>query len=156
MQKKYWVVLAVAAAVVLIGVFWYRLAHKKQPSPSLQSQRPAPSPQQATTTTTSTPPAKAPASKSSGDYTKAVNTYEYRVQFYQCHGSVGTSNVGTLSVAKGSKIMLDNHDPVAHTFAFKGVTVRVAGYNYEIVTPTVIGTYPVTCDGGGALELNVR
>lgn len=94
--------------------------------------------------------------KNSSSYTQAVNDYQYRIQFTECHGVVNTPNVGILSVAKGTKFMLDNRDAKAHTFAFKDFKVRIAGYGYAIVTPTVLGIYPITCDGGGAVTLHVQ
>lgn len=105
---------------------------------------------------TSTSPKLQVYSKTSVQYTKAVNQYQYRIQFNQCHGVVNIPNAGTLNIARGTKFMLDNRDPVPHIFAFKNQSVRIAGYGYAIVTPTVLGIYPIICDGGGAVTLHVQ
>jgi cytoskeletal protein RodZ len=148
-----WVVAAVVAIIIIVLLVKHNNSATNQPNSTSNSQQTATSP------ATSTPPAATSSpttKKGSSAYTKAVDTYQYRIQFTGCHGLINLPNSGTLSVAKGSKIMLDNRDPVAHTIAFKGVSVKVGAYNYAIVTASVVGNYPVTCDGGGSAYLSVN
>ena len=92
------------------------------------------------------------------NYGEAVNTYKYRFQFSQCHGTPGT-----ISVKKGAPVMLDNRDAVAHTIKANGQSFKIAGYNYALIYPTQatqnnidLSLSNVTCDGGGAATLNVE
>lgn len=152
MDKKLPIIIGAAILVVLIVAgTWLAVRRSHQSNTNQQ----ASSGQPATSTASSTPKSGTSSGKTSG-YTKAVETYDYRIQFSQCHGSVNTVGSGTLSVKKGVRFMLDNRDPVAHTIAYKGVSVRVPGYGYAIESASVIGTYPITCDGGGALSLIVN
>lgn len=153
MNKKTWVWVLVAVLVVIAVVLLVKY------NKSSTSQQGAYNNGQSTSPTASPTPTATPspaAIKTSPGYTKAVDTYQYRIQFTGCHGLINLSNSGTLSVQRGSKIMLDNRDPVAHTIAFKGVSVKVGAYNYAIVTANTVGDYPVTCDGGGSAFLSVN
>lgn len=90
-------------------------------------------------------------------YEQALAMYKNRIQFDDCRGIREPVNAGgSMVVKQGSKIMLDNRDPVPHTIAFKGVSVRIAAYDFAIVTANTLGIYNVTCDGGGAASLNVE
>ena len=89
-------------------------------------------------------------------YTQAVNTYANRIQFSDCHGSVGLSSNGLLSIKQGVAFMLDNHDAKAHTIAFGSQSYKVGANDFAIVSAAKIGNYAVTCDGGGAASLNVE
>lgn len=90
-------------------------------------------------------------------YQQALDKYTFRIQFKDCRG-IGEppSAGGSLVLKKGTPLMLDNRDKIAHTIAFKGVSVKVGAENFAIVTPTVLGIYNVTCDGGGSASLNVE
>lgn len=88
-------------------------------------------------------------------YAQAVKTYEYRVEFDDCRGAVFPGQ-GTLTIKKGVNFMIDNRDPVAHTFTFRTQTVTVAAYDFVIVTAKDLGDYNITCDGGGAAKLDVQ
>ena len=89
-------------------------------------------------------------------YVQAVNTYQYRIQFSGCHGTVSAAGFGTLNVKQGERLMLDNRDPVPHTIALKGQSVKVGPSGFAVVAANAVGTYPITCDGGGAETLNVE
>jgi plastocyanin len=63
---------------------------------------------------------------------------------------------GSLVVKQGTKVMFDNRDAAAHTIAMKGVSVKVGALNFAVVTASTLGTYNITCDGGGAASINVE
>ncbi|HYV33891.1 MAG TPA: hypothetical protein VE973_03530 [Candidatus Limnocylindria bacterium] len=103
-------------------------------------------------TSSSTPPA------TKLSYSAAVNTYKYRFQFSQCHGTPGT-----ISVKAGQPVMLDNRDATAHTIKANGQSFRIAAHDYAVIYPYSItkGNVDLTlsnvsCDGGGAATLNVE
>jgi hypothetical protein len=156
-MKKYSWILGIAALVIIFGAV--ALYHKKsvqtanmQPSADQSQAQPA-----QTSATNSAPVSLKTRSQL---YTDAVNSYQYRIQFAQCHGTVtgsaGPAAGGTLVIKKSVSFMIDNRDAVAHTFAFNGQSYKVAGYDFAIVSAKGIGTYPITCDGGGAATLHVE
>ena len=105
---------------------------------------------------TTSPTAKSgslPKTTSSLTYTKAMELYGngFRFQFSDCHG-----NPGQMSIRQGVKFMLDNRDNKAHTIVIKSQTFRIPAYGFAIATAKELGTYNITCDGGGAAELNVE
>src|SRR3989344_1209067 len=77
-------------------------------------------------------------------YEKAIKAYPYRFQFSKCSGTPGT-----LTVKKGSIVMLDNRDAVAHTFKANNQTFKIAGYGYALLKTSAITNANITCDGGG-------
>ena len=157
MKKYTWFIGIAVLVLIFIGI---AVLHKK----SLQNSK-APTQQndqasQNQQANSSASP-KAVSTKTQGQlYTDAVNTYQYRIQFTSCHGSVsgsaGVANGGTLVIKKGVKFMIDNRDPLAHTFAFNGQSYRVGAYSFAIVSAIRTGIYPLTCDGGGGAYLNVE
>ena len=89
----------------------------------------------------------------SSDYLKARNTYQtsgYYFQFLNCHGSPGS-----LVVKKGAKLMLDNRDNKTRKIVFLDRLYNIGAYNYVIVTADKLGKFYITCDGGGAAQINV-
>ncbi len=88
-------------------------------------------------------------------YGKTVDKYPFRIQFNQCHGFFNLPSVGTMEVAKGITIMLDNRDNAAHTFSVLGHSYRVAAYGYALVNASAKGDYNITCDGGGSFALKI-
>jgi hypothetical protein len=159
MNKKNWVFWVVALVIVGAIIWYLNRSDDNNTAVNSESQQSTPTSTIDTTasSTEAAPKVYVGTAKSTTEYTKAVESYQYRIQFKDCHGTLNnTMNAGTLSIKKGVKFMLDNRDPVAHTIAFKGTSVKIAGYGYAIVTPTVLGTYPITCDGGGAAVLNVE
>lgn len=84
-------------------------------------------------------------------YGDAIKAYPYRFQFSQCHGTPGT-----MAVKKGSIVMLDNRDPISHTFVADSQTFKIAGYDYALLRTSALTNINITCDGGGAAKLNVE
>ncbi len=99
---------------------------------------------------TATPPSASivPGKLSYGD---AIKTYTERFQFSQCQGTPAT-----IAVKKGSPVMLDNRDAIAHTFKADTQTFKIAGYDYAVLYPQVLGNLVVTCDGKDRVTLNVE
>lgn len=105
-----------------------------------------------TTTPSSTPATTGSAANLS--YNQALKIYGangYRIQFSECHGLPGY-----LSIRQGVKFMLDNRDNKAHTIKVKSRSFKLPAYGFAVITATETGTYNITCDGGGAAELNVE
>ncbi len=75
----------------------------------------------------------------------------YRFEFAGCHG-----RPGTLSMKKGTKFMLDNRDNEPHTIVVGSTRYRLGAYGFAIATAKDIGTYNITCDGGGAAQVIVQ
>lgn len=151
-MKKAYIYLIILVVVIIAAVLIYR-HYQNQPQYSTTNN-------QTVQNSANTPATASPASivvgpRSGAAYTKAMATYKYRLQFSQCHGTT-TTNVGTLTLKQSDNFMLDNRDAVTHTFAFKGQSVVVPGDSFAIVTASVIGSYPITCDGGGAALLQVE
>jgi hypothetical protein len=99
------------------------------------------------------PVAPSPLSASAA-YLKALDTYKKAglyLEFTNCHGLPGS-----LSVKKGTGVMLDNRDNKGHTFGFENKLYGAGSYRYVIVTPQHTGTDYITCDGGGAAQLLVQ
>ena len=87
-------------------------------------------------------------------FDEAYQTYAvsgYRFEFSSCHG-----RPGTLSMKKGPKFMLDNRDNAPHAIVVGSVTYRIGPYGFAIATAKDIGTYNITCDGGGAAQVIVQ
>lgn len=104
---------------------------------------------EATSTPTSTPASAVIAQKLS--YGDAIKKYPNRFQFSQCQGTPSV-----IAIKKGSPVMLDNRDAVAHTIKADTQTFRLAGFGYAILYPQVLGNLPVTCDGKNRVMLNVE
>lgn len=135
---------------------WQSNKQTEQPEGSTQTAGQNQTSNSASGTPATTTPAVAAPKNTSLAFTNALKTYQYRIQFDQCHGTVNLVGTGILSVKKGSKVMLDNRDDAAHTIAFAGQSVKVAANDFAIVTAGKSGTFNVTCDGGGAATLNVE
>ncbi len=101
----------------------------------------------ATTTPTSTP-ASIPEKLS---YGAAIQAYPERFQFKLCQGTPAT-----IAVKKGTPVMLDNRDTTAHTFKADTQTFRIAGLDYAVLYPQVLGNLVVTCDSKDRVTLNVE
>lgn len=169
MKRSSIAALIIVLLIIVAGVVWYRMSKEETglsgknngsfaslsdiiatSSDTLASSSPA------TTSPAGTPVKTSAVSQTSQAYTDAVKAYPYRLQFSLCHGAVNTSNTGTLSVKKGSKVMLDNRDNMVRIIAFAGQTYKLPAYGYTIITAAPAGTHNVTCDGGGAAVLNVE
>lgn len=88
-------------------------------------------------------------------YEAAMEKYDYRLQFSQCHGLVIPGN-GTIALKQGSAVMLDNRDNVSHVIGLAGRSYTVSAYGFAVVYPRTIGKLMVTCDGKGAAQLLVQ
>src|SRR6266404_3384722 len=113
--------------IVVLAIIVFALSRHSTKAPQTMDQN---SQQTQNAATTTPPQTKAPAPKLS--YGAAVNAYKYRFQFSQCHG-----NPGSLTVKKGSPVMLDNRDAVAHTIKANGQSFRIAGYDYAVLYPQI-------------------
>jgi hypothetical protein len=158
MKQKQSIIVA-AIAVVLIAVTW-RVVHttKKENERQEAASSTASTLAQNSTTTQNTVPLKSSTPKippaASLSYAQALNIYGksgYRIQFSNCSG-----NPGSLSIAKGTKFMLDNRDDKPHKIVVKSQTFNLKAYGFAVVTAKDVGTYNITCDGGGSAELNVE
>ncbi len=90
----------------------------------------------------------------SGNYPKVGLPYienGYRFQFTHCSGTPGS-----LVVKAGKYFLLDNRDAKPHTFAVAGQSYSIGGYGAAVAAVWKTGTYPITCDGGGAASLTVQ
>ncbi len=70
-----------------------------------------------------------------------------------CHGQPGV-----MSIKRGVRFMIDNQDTKAHTVAIDKASVyRLGARGYVVATaPPSAGQYNLTCDGGGAAQINVE
>jgi plastocyanin len=139
--------------VVALIVWWAIAAHHKNSAPSgtaVSGQAQTAMSPTPTSTPTATPTAATnPAAAST--YGAAVAAHPYRIQFSTCHGTPGT-----LQVAKGDVVMLDNRDAAAHTIVADSQTFKVPGYGWALLHTSAVESSSVTCDGGGAATLNVQ
>jgi hypothetical protein len=152
-DKKNWYI-GIGVVVLLIIIYAvYASTHKNSPSSTTMTQgqtaSPAPAPATSTPSTTGTKKLA---------YGDAIKTYKERFQFSMCHGTPGI-----ISVKKGTPVMLDNRDKVAHTIKANGQTFRIAALDYALIYPQLptgdsvnLANSNVTCDGGGAATLNVE
>lgn len=162
MQNKtlaYWIVGIVGAVLIIILIV--QLHSQNNPasgnsSPASDNAALSYNGQEATTT----PPA-ANTSGTSGigypsnsAYTAVLAIYQkngYRVQFSQCHGIPGK-----LTVTQGQKYMLDNRDDQKHTVKVGPYTYSLPAYGWQVITAENLGLNNVTCDGGGAAQINIE
>lgn len=158
-SNKYGLWIGAAILLALVGyAFTRQPVEEKQPETVIQPTESTTSTTTSTTTTSSpvvveqkptvTPTTKPKIAGSATAYQKAVETYQYRFQFVNCHG-----NPGTLTVKQGAKVMLDNRDAATHTYGFGGAKYTVKGYSFVIVAAPKAGTHYLTCDGGGAAQM---
>ena len=159
-QKKYdWAskraAYSIAGVVVLIlvalGIYTYthQNAGTQNNTQQVVQQDNSSTPSTATSTPTSTPVTTSGTKKLA--YGDAIKAYPERFQFSQCQGSPAT-----IAIKKGSPVMLDNRDAVSHTFVADKQTFKIAGYDYALLYPQVLGNLPVTCDGKTRVTLNVQ
>lgn len=89
--------------------------------------------------------------KSYGDAINIYRTSGYRFQFSNCSGSPGT-----LTMKIGTKFMIDNRDNKSHQIGIGTKTYKLEAYDFAIVSIQKIGTFNITCDGGGAANVWVQ
>ncbi len=180
-KKPYFTIILVSVLVILSLVYWIVHAFKNEEkiiedtpydfwnnsSTTLDSSSTVSSTQNNATTTTGTiikkpsPTKKTTITKTAstslsatGDYLKARNSYQasgYYFQFLNCHGSPGS-----LVVKKGAKLMLDNRDNKTRKIVFMSRLYSIGAYSYTIVTADKLGKSYITCDGGGAAQIEVK
>ena len=161
MNKKNILIALVVLLVLVLGVYFINKKpgqDSKTPTTTDSTNNQNTTQNQATTTPTSTPengkPGAGNVTTPNLNYNQALAIYQkngYRIQLSSCHGTPGR-----LSIKKGAKFMLDNRDSKAHKLVVKSQTFNISGYGFSIVTAKDVGTYNITCDGGGAAELNVE
>ncbi len=155
MQHKtlaYWIVGVVG--IVLIGLIIYQMREQNEYSNSTNQNPPAAMSDSNTTSTSSTPVSTGTSKANNNAYNAALAIYQksgYRFQFSGCHGTPGTMAIGV-----GNKYMLDNRDNKAHTIKVGPYSYKLAAYGYAVVTATNKGINNITCDGGGAAQLNIE
>jgi hypothetical protein len=140
-----------AGILVLAAVFWgiYAYNHSGTQTSSQQvSQQDDLNNVPATTSTPTSTPANVAKKLSYGD---AIKAYPERFQFKLCQGSPAS-----IAVKKGTPVMLDNRDTIAHTFKADTQTFRIAGLDYVVLYPQVLGNLVVTCDSKDRVTLNVE
>ncbi len=160
MQNKtlaYWIVGIVGVVlIVLIIRQIYVQNHGATTNNTAVTTTTAPQNNSTSTPATSTPAAvnSSPSGAASAAYQAALAIYQtngYRIEISQCHGIPGK-----LTVTQGQKYMLDNRDNQAHTIKVGPYTYNLPAYGYEIVTAGVLGLNNLTCDGGGAGQINIE
>jgi hypothetical protein len=87
-------------------------------------------------------------------YDQAIKEYGvrgYRIQLSQCHGTPGR-----LAIKSGTAFMVDNREGVAHTVVLAKQTFKVPAWGFVIIYTQGKGKQVLTCDGGGAAEIDVQ
>ncbi len=168
-SKKY-IYIGIAGIVVLLALFliFRNRGIEDMPEGVYAPERPAEQitlPSASFTAPTSSATVKPPVSpviktptplSATQKYLDAIRIYKnpgYYFQFVECHGAPGT-----LTMKKGKKFMLDNRDNKTRRIAIQGgQSFKIGAYNFAIATaPSKIGTYYITCDGGGAATILVQ
>jgi hypothetical protein len=138
-----------AGIIVLALIVWGIYAYNHQNTTTQNTTGQALNNPVATSAPTSTPVSNAGTNKLS--YGDAIKAYPERFQFSQCQGTPAT-----IAVRKGTPVMLDNRDSIAHTIKADTESFRIAGYGYDVFYPEVLGNLYVTCDGKDRVTLNVE
>ncbi len=169
-QQKSLALGALAVVVVVGGFFvWQKYSlNLEEPAPikisdvkpdtwqpSIVETIPVPSEKTTTPTVKTAPPTIAVKSVTTPlNYTQALNLYRGAGAYFQlvkCNG-----NPGMISLKKGVKFMVDNRDRVTHRIGLGKSVFTIKPYGFLILTASYPGTSPLTCDGGGAAQLNVE
>jgi hypothetical protein len=168
-DKKRMIIEAAIGVVLITVVAVYFMYAKKESAPSEQPPQNAetstpaqteglatPSVTPSSPTGVKKPVAKPTAPPENIDYQTALTTYRtsgYLFQFTDCRGTPGS-----LMMKVGTKFMMDNRDGKARKIAINGIkTYSVGAYDFVIaVAPSKAGLYYITCDGGGAAQINVQ
>lgn len=88
------------------------------------------------------------------DYGTALGIYGksgYRFQFSSCSG-----NPGSLTMKLGTKFMIDNRDDKSHQIAIGSQSYKLGAYDFAIISIKKVGSFNITCDGGGAAQVSVQ
>lgn len=150
MNKNY--IYTAVGILVLALIGWGIYAYNHQGNDvSDNSQQAVVQNNQANQTNATTTPTSTPTTTKVLSYGDAIKAYPNRFQFLQCKGTPAV-----IAVKKGTAVMLDNRDTVAHTILADTQSFRIAGYSYAIFHPSVIGNLTVKCDGKNSVTLNVQ
>lgn len=87
-------------------------------------------------------------------YAQALKIYRtsgYYLQIDSCRG-----RPGVMTIKKGSKFMIDNRDPLAVKIGLGGKNYLIPKYGFTIISADRVGTNYLTCNGGGAAQINVQ
>jgi hypothetical protein len=98
-----------------------------------------------------TAPAPGAITQSYADALKIYSASGYRFQFVNCKATPGK-----LTIKQGTKFMLDNRDNTAHKIKVGSVNYNVGAYGFAIATAKTLGLNYITCDGGGAAQIQVE
>lgn len=104
-----------------------------------------------TTPVKTTTPAPGAITQSYADALKIYSASGYRFQFVNCKATPGK-----FTIKKNAKFMLDNRDNTAHKIKVGSVTYNVGAYGFAIATAKTLGLNYITCDGGGAAQIQVE
>jgi hypothetical protein len=144
-------VYVITAIVVLAVVAWgiYAYTHRSNNTANNGQQTTG----QSNSNTAVAPAATTTPGSSAGklSYGDAIKAYPERFQFTKCQGTPAT-----IAIRKGSPVMLDNRNSTAYTFKADTQTFRIAGYDYAVLYPEVLGNLVVTCNGKDSVTLNVE
>jgi hypothetical protein len=102
---------------------------------------------------TKSPPA-APVVKNYQEALTMYRTSGYYLQIVNCRANPIYPT--SLVLKKGASFMVDNRDDRAHKFMVGKSAYTVKAYGFVIATANDVGTYNMTCDGGGSAGLNVQ
>jgi hypothetical protein len=152
-DKKY---TYIVAGIIAIGLITWGAYTNTRKNAKVEQQDAQQNANAATSTppaaiSTSAPPTTAKPAIKKLSYGDAIQAYPFRFQFSQCHG-----NPGSMTVKKGTKVMLDNRDSTAHSIKIGSQTFKIAGYDYAVYYSPTIGLLNITCDGGGSATINVE
>ncbi len=124
-------------------------AVQTEPEGSPAAEAAAPAPEAQTTPAAASPKKTAP---STATYDSALKAYgSQRIQFNDCRGTPGS-----MVLTIGARFMLDNRDNTAHTIIVGKTRYTLKAYGYAIAAAPAVGIVNITCDGGGAAQLNVQ
>jgi hypothetical protein len=149
--KKTYTYIAAGVVVLAIAV-WVIYAYNHNGTPTGTEQAAQQANLNNSPAATSTPSSTPASIAKKLSYGAAIQKYTERFQF--SNGCQGTP--ATIAVKKGSPVMLDNRNAAAYTFKADKQTFKIAGYDYDVFYPEVLGNLVVTCNGKPSVTLNVE
>jgi hypothetical protein len=144
------IIYTVVGIVVVLLIVWavYAQTHKNGSSQNASQN----TSQSSSGSNANTEPTTTPQTGSKNlSYGDAIKAYPERFQFTGCHGTPNS-----IAVKKGTAVMLDNRDTVAHTIKADSQTFYLPKLSYAILHTSVIENVPVLCDGKNSVTLNVE
>ncbi len=167
------IIIGIAAVVLVVGGYfgWKKiLVNPPQPA-ATASEQAAPSPadvksasEGAETSDVNTMPSTIDKQQPATPVTKTASgplSYEAALNLYRQAGGYFqlvkcSASPGMISLKRGVKFMVDNRDKTLHRIGFGKAAYTVKGYSFLILTATAPGTVTLTCDGGGAGQVNIE